>query len=194
MKVLLKKKVGDLELEIEAEGRDEKDIFPQLEFWTSLPLAHPDGATDFQFRARPAQTREGKKVKYYEITCLSADQRFCFGQATDEAGGGLFPKGWEPIYHGNDYEGDDRQPEPPRETRQQPTKQQSAQTGNQGVDNAIRAEFQRLGVNNPGQEKTIVMKALKSRTGLLVAELDVMEKADLLEALRAMEISVGRAA
>lgn len=190
MKVVLKKRVGDLELEIEAEGKDEKDIFPQLEFWTSLPSAHPSGATDFQFRARPATTGAGKKVKYYEITCPSADQRFCFGQATDEAGGGLFPKNWEPIFHS---EGDYQQSEPQQNNRQQQAPPRPASNSN-SLDSAIRSELQRLGVNNPGQEKTIVAKVLRARTGLLAAELDQTEKADLLEALRAMEIATGRAA
>ncbi len=196
MKVLLKKKVGDLELEIEAEGRDEKDIFPQLEFWTSLPSAHPGGATDFQFRARPAQTRDGKKVKYYEITCPSADQRFCFGQATDEAGGGLFPKGWEPIYHGDsgdsDYREEPRQTEPER--RQQPPtqRQNPPSTAVQNVDNQIRKEFQRLGINNAGQEKSAIMKALNMKVGMILAELAPTEKGDLLQWLENQQ--AGRAA
>lgn len=98
MKVKLKKKCGDLEFEIEAEGKDEKEIFAQLAFWTTLPAKHPKGATDFQIRVRPATTAAGKRVKYYELACPSTGERFSFGQATDEAGGGLFPKKWEKIF------------------------------------------------------------------------------------------------
>lgn len=94
MKVTLKKICGDMELVIEAEGRDEKEVWPQLEFWTALPTAHPSGATDFQIKARPATTSAGKSVTYYEIVCPSTGQRFCLGQSTE---GGLFPKGWENL-------------------------------------------------------------------------------------------------
>ncbi len=94
MKVTLKKICGDLELTIEAEGKDEKEIWPQLEFWTALPTAHPSGATDFQIKTRPAVTNAGKTVHYYEIACPSTGQRFCLGQSTE---GGLFPKGWQDL-------------------------------------------------------------------------------------------------
>lgn len=100
MKVILKKQVGDLELTIEAEGKNEKEIFPQLAFWTSLPSSHPSGAKDFQLKARPAKTRKNQTVTYYEIWCPSTGERFCLGQATDTAGGGLFPKGWQRIVGG----------------------------------------------------------------------------------------------
>lgn len=186
MKVLLKKRVGDLELEIEAEGKDEKDIWPQLEFWSSLPTEHPTGAKDFQIRARPAKTSAGKSVKYYEITCPSADQRFCFGQATDDAGGGLFPKGWEPIYHGNDsgngnQEGDGyRQQEPTRQQRS-PQRETAASNPVQNVDDQIHSQFQRLGIVNVGQEKQTIMKALNMKVGMLLVELQPTEKGDLLE-------------
>jgi len=98
VKVKLIKTFGNDKIEIETEGKNEKEIFPQLEFWSSLPAEHPSGARDLKFAARPARTHDGKNVKYYEVICESADERFTFGQATDEKGGGLFPKGWEAIY------------------------------------------------------------------------------------------------
>lgn len=105
MKVKLIKTFGNDKIEIEAEGKNEKEIFPQLEFWSSLPAKHPSGALDLKFAARPARTQDGKNVKYYEVICESADERLMFGQATDEKGGGLFPKGWEPIYRAQDESG-----------------------------------------------------------------------------------------
>ncbi len=190
MKVTLKKQCGDLELIVEAEGKSEKEIFPQLEFWSALPKAHPSGATDFEIRVRPAKTRDGKSVKYYEITCPSVDQRFCFGQATDDAGGGLFPKGWQPIFHGDGEDSqDDRQTEQRRPQSAQPPRkadvprqpQAEGRTGD--IDAQIRALFKRLGVDNVGKEKMTIKTALNARVGVVLQELAQSEKLDLYEYL-----------
>lgn len=178
MKVILRKMIGDLDITVEVEGKNEKEIFPQLEFWSALPTKHPSGATDFQFAVRPATTGAGKSVKYYELICPSADQRFQFGQATDEAGGGLFPKGWDNIYHSGDDRRHDSRPEN-ENPRPQPTKQAAS-----SMDSYIRAEFQRLGISNLGQEKGAVMAALGSRVGQAVAELAETEKISLLKWLK----------
>lgn len=181
MKIRFKKKVGSIEFEIEEEAANQAAIFDVVEFWSSLPESAPNGSTDLRFAHRVAD-----EFDFYEIVSEKEGKRFCFGQRK-KGDGVLFPKGWQDTFH------KDGQPDPPQNNRQPPPPVQPASNGS-GLDSAIRGELQRLGVNNPGQEKTIVMKALRARTGLLVAELDPTEKADLLEVLRAMEIATGRAA
>lgn len=173
MKATLLRQVGNMQLSVEVEGKDEKDIFTELEFWSTLPSAHPSGATDFHFSARTAKTGAGKSVKYYEIVCPSADQRFRFGQATDEAGGGLFPKGWEDCYHGND--GDDRRDE---------REEEPSEAANPAMDAALRKALDYFDVKNPGAEKKFIMEALNLRVGKLATDLSAQEKSDLYTKLR----------
>ena len=178
MRVRFTKQVGDIRFEIEEEAKDEKNLFDVVEFWSSIPTSHPSGATDLQFAHREAQG-----FHYYEITCKSADERFCFGQRKE--GGGLFPKGWEKIYHGDD--------ELPSQQSRPVTQARPAASGNgESIDRQIRAQFQRLNIINPGAEKQAVMRALNTRVGNLVAELGETEKADVLDWLQHQE--VGRAA
>lgn len=197
MKVRFTKKVGDMAFEIEEEAKDEKTLFDVVEFWSCLPSEHPSGATDLRFAHRQAKNAEQKTINFYEIVCESKKERFCFGQRAE--GGGLFPKGWQEIYHGSDDGGGEdyrRQPEPQRESRPAQPAQRPAQatttTSNQELDKAITGHFKRLGISNPGQEKFAVMKALNAKVGLLVVELGLTEKQDLLVWLEQQEI--GRAA
>lgn len=192
MKATLSRQIGDMQLSVEVEGKDEKDIFAQLAFWSSVPTEHPTGARDFKFAVRPAKTSAGKSVKYYEITCQSADQRFSFGQATDEAGGGLFPKSWENIYHGSDDgERNDHPPPPPIPPPQRPravpnaqpparpAAQASGASTEKSLDARIRQMFASLGIDNPGKEKMTIKTALNSKSGMLLVELAPTEKQDL---------------
>lgn len=46
-------------------------------------------------RYRQGATADGKKYEYYSIVSEIAGQEFKLGQ---RQGGGLFPKGWQPLY------------------------------------------------------------------------------------------------
>ena len=184
MKVRFTKKVGDVNFEIEEEAKDEKALFDVVEFWSSLPSEHPSGATDLRFAHRQAKNRDDKTINFYEIVCESKNERFCFGQRAE--GGGLFPKGWQPVYHGEQGEGEDwRQSEP--QSRSQPQQQSQPRRIVANIDAAIRSQFERLGITNAGQEKNAVLKALNMKVGALAVELGETEKADLLDWLERQE-------
>ena len=108
MKIRFTKQVGEMAFEVEDEAKDEKALFDAVEFWSSLPSEHPSGAKDLRFAHRQAQNREGKTINFYEIVCESKKERFCFGQRSE--GGGLFPKGWEPVYQRDEHDPGDEQP------------------------------------------------------------------------------------
>lgn len=123
-KIKVRKVIGETEIEVECDIANNKEAFAFAEFWSSVPTKHPSGATDLQLVARTAKASRGVLVKYYEITCKSQDERFTFGQLTDGSSGGLFPKGWEPMYHGAGMEtvsDDEHAPEPPQPPRPERT-------------------------------------------------------------------------
>lgn len=177
--------------EIEDEAKDEKALFDAVEFWSSLPSEHPSGAKDLRFAHRQAQNREGKTINFYEIVCESKKERFCFGQRSE--GGRLFPKGWEPVYQGDEHDSSDEQPRtrPEMVPRQQaspasaavPSKSAGAMTKEQRLTAQIRELFESLGVNNAGLEKATTMKALNMRSGKILQELAYTEQLDLYEYL-----------
>jgi hypothetical protein len=158
MEIRFTKRVGDIEFEITDTAEKHEDLFDVVEFWSSLPSVGPNGETDLRFAHRVAQD-----YHFYEIVSPSAQMRFCFGQR--KQGKGLFPKGWQPVVS-SEHDEHEQSHQPQRAPR--------------NVDEQIRAEFARLGVQNVGQEKAAIMKALNLRTGMILQELEQTEKEDLL--------------
>lgn len=175
MKIRFTKKVGSMEFEIEQEATTQAGIFDVVEFWSSLPTTAPNGATDLRFAHRVAQDFD-----FFEIVSDLERKRFCFGQRKGDAHKGeLFPKGWEDVFQSEGgYQDHVNQQEP---TRHQ---QEAASNATQNVDGQIRAQFQRLGIVNVGQEKQAIMKALNMKVGMLLVEVQPTEKGDLLEWLK----------
>ncbi|MBP6821518.1 MAG: hypothetical protein KA368_08245 [Acidobacteria bacterium] len=94
MKIRFKKRVGDMEFEIEDEAATQSALFGVVEFWSCLPTEGPGGEKDLRFAHRQAQDFD-----FYEIVSDKAGQRFCFGQRKGKGHEGeLFPKGWEPVF------------------------------------------------------------------------------------------------
>lgn len=89
-------KLGQDEFVIKAEVKDEKEFFEQMSFYSSLPKTAPGGASDLKLSYRT--TTEGHK--YYSLVSEKEKLEFKFGQNKENKGGGLFPKGWEPLYQG----------------------------------------------------------------------------------------------
>lgn len=90
-------KLGQDEFVIKAEVKDEKDFFETMSFYSNLPKVAPAGATDLKLVFRT--TTQGHK--YYSIVSEKEKMEFKFGQNLENKGGGLFQKGWEPLYQGN---------------------------------------------------------------------------------------------
>jgi hypothetical protein len=86
--------LGQDEFEIKAEVKDEKDFFEQMSFYSNLPKAAPNGATDLKLVFRT--TKQGHK--YYSLISEIEKMEFKFGQNLENKGNGLFPKGWETAY------------------------------------------------------------------------------------------------
>lgn len=74
------------------------DFFKKLNFYSTLPKVGPNGETDLVLRHRLATTKDRKKVDYYSIVSEKAKAEFKFGQS-QTVNGGLFPKGWEPLFN-----------------------------------------------------------------------------------------------
>lgn len=81
-------------LSIELEGEDEKGLFEKLAKSQEVFGAESNcglcESTHLRFRVRVVD-----KFRFYEINCLECDGRFSFGQVTEAAGGGLFPKRYD---------------------------------------------------------------------------------------------------
>ncbi len=184
--------------EIEDEAKDEKSLFDAVEFWSSLPSEHPSGAKDLRFAHRQAQNREGKTINFYEIVCESKKERFCFGQRSE--GGGLFPKGWEPVYQAEEGQTRTQPQSVPRQQQASPAASTSVKsksgemTKEQKLSAQIRELFESLGINNAGLEKATTMKALNMRSGKVLQELAYTEQLDLYEYLLQQSKSQRKAA
>lgn len=103
MKVIYRLKLGQDEFELQAEVKDEKDFFETMSFYSNLPKAAPNGATDLKLVFRT--TKKGHK--YYSLVSETEKMEFKLGQNLEANGGGLFCKGWEPLYQGENQ--DDQQ-------------------------------------------------------------------------------------
>jgi hypothetical protein len=100
LQVTYRLKVGLDEFELKADVKDEKEFFETVSFYSNLPKTAPGGATDLKIVFRT--TKKGHK--YYSLVSESEKQEFKFGQNMEASGGGLFPKGWAPLYQGENEE------------------------------------------------------------------------------------------
>lgn len=94
MQAKFRLKIGQDEFELNFDVKDEKDFFEQVSFYSGLPKAAPNGATDLKIAFRT--TKEGHK--YYSLVSEKEKMEFRLGQNKENQGGGLFPKGWQPLY------------------------------------------------------------------------------------------------
>ena len=90
-------KLGQDEFKLIANVENEIEFFQRLSFYSSLPKTGPNGETDLKISHRT--TKEGHN--YYSLVSELAGQEFRFGLLTAKNGGGLYPKGWAPIYRGD---------------------------------------------------------------------------------------------
>lgn len=97
MKVQFELTVGENKFTLIEDVESHTDFFKKMSFYSSLPKVGPNGETDLVIQHRVAQ----KQYDYYSIVSKKADQEYKFGQPK-EAKGVLFPKGWEPIFHGEE--------------------------------------------------------------------------------------------
>jgi hypothetical protein len=94
LQVEYKLKLGQDEFTLKAEVQDEVEFFEKMSFYSNLPKSTPNGSTDLKLAFRAL--KDGNK--YYSIVCESEKLEFRFGLLKEKSGGGLFPKGWEPLY------------------------------------------------------------------------------------------------
>lgn len=114
LEVTYRLKLGQDEFELKATVKDEKEFFETMSFYSSLPKVAPNGANDLRLVFRTTT----KGHKYYSLVSDSEKMEFKLGQNLDANGGGLFPKGWAPVYQGEDQ--DDQQAPPPPAARPPP--------------------------------------------------------------------------
>lgn len=94
MQAKFRLKIGQDEFELNFDVKDEKDFFEQVSFYSGLPKTAPGGANDLKIAFRT--TTEGHK--YYSLVSDIEKMEFKLGQNKEAQGGGLFPKGWSPVY------------------------------------------------------------------------------------------------
>lgn len=94
-------KLGQDEFVLKAEVKDEREFFEKMSFYASLPRQAPGGATDLKLSFRT--TTQG--YKYYSLVSESENMEYKFGQENSKDGG-LFPKGWQTRYQGDNEEQD----------------------------------------------------------------------------------------
>lgn len=105
MKVIYRLKLGQDEFELQAEVKDEKDFFETMSFYSNLPKAAPNGATDLKLVFRT--TKKGHK--YYSLVSETEKKEFKLGQNLEANGGGLFCKGWDDLYQGEQEESEQQE-------------------------------------------------------------------------------------
>lgn len=105
LKVIYRLKLGQDEFELQAEVKDEKEFFETMSFYSSLPKTAPNGSTDLKLVFRT--TKKGHK--YYSLVSESEKKEFKLGQNLEANGGGLFPKGWDDLYQGEESQQDEGQ-------------------------------------------------------------------------------------
>lgn len=106
LQVEYKLKLGKDEFVLKAEVKDEKDFFETMSFYSSLPKTAPGGSDDLKLVFRT--TKKGHK--YYSLVSEKEKKEFKLGQNLEANGGGLFPKGWDDLYEGEDTAQDPGQP------------------------------------------------------------------------------------
>lgn len=86
-------KIGQDEFTLKVEAANELEFFEKLSFYSNLPKTGPNGETDLKLSFK--LTKEN--YKYYSLVSEQAGQEYRFGLVNDK-NGGLFPKGWHPLY------------------------------------------------------------------------------------------------
>lgn len=99
MQVEYKLKLGQEEFTLKTEVQNEIEFFQKMAFYSGLPKTGPNGENDLKLVHRTT-----KKGDYYSIVSVSAGQEYRLGILKE---GGLFPKGWAPIYGANSDEGEE---------------------------------------------------------------------------------------
>lgn len=95
MQVEYKLKLGIDEFLLKCEAKDEIEFFEKMSFYSNLPRTAPNGATDLKLVHRT--TKEGHN--YYSLISEKEQQEYKFGQVKQTNGGGLYPRGWEPLHN-----------------------------------------------------------------------------------------------
>lgn len=99
MKVQFELTIGENKFTLIEDVENHSDFFKKLHFYSTLPKTGPNGETDLVLTYRVAQ----KQYEYFSIVSQKAQMEFKFGQLK-ESKGGLFAKGWEPLYTGDGSE------------------------------------------------------------------------------------------
>lgn len=90
-------KIGQDEFLLKFDVANVLDFFEKVSFYSNLPKTGPNGETDLKISHRT--TKQG--YNYYSLVSEQAGQEFRFGQPKEDPKS-LFPKGWAPIYKGED--------------------------------------------------------------------------------------------
>jgi hypothetical protein len=93
MQVEYKLLIGQDVFTLKTEVKDEIEFFKKMSFYSNMPKVGPNGEDDLKIVHRT--TKEG--YNYYSLVSEKAKMEFKFGQINDKDGG-LYPKGWEPLY------------------------------------------------------------------------------------------------
>ena len=99
MQVDYRLKLGQDEFLLKVDVANAIEFFEKLSFYSGLPKTGPNGETDLKIVHRT--TNQG--YDYYSLVSEKAGQEFRFGQPKEDPKT-LFPKGWSPIYRGEDQE------------------------------------------------------------------------------------------
>lgn len=132
MQVEYRLKLGQDEFLLSFEAKNEKDFFEQAAFYSNLPRFAPGGSDDLKIVFR--KTKKGHR--YYSLISEKERKEYKFGQALEANGNGLFGKGWEDAYQGDD-EGDETQTQSVGILGQQaPVEQVATKTAPVGIQTA----------------------------------------------------------
>ncbi len=105
MKIIVKKNLGNSQLEIECEGKDEKEALAKATFFTQPDYCGLCKATNIVWSSNKAQAKDGSGVfTYIKRKCLKCGAESTAGEYKD---GGLFWKAWE-IYKPDDHISEDK--------------------------------------------------------------------------------------
>lgn len=97
MQVEYRLKLGQEEFILKVDVANAIEFFEKLSFYSSLPKVGPAGETDLKITHRT--TPQG--YNYYSIVSEQAGQEFKFGQPKEDPKV-LFPKGWSPLFRGEE--------------------------------------------------------------------------------------------
>ncbi len=96
MKIERSFKVGNSEYKVEFTAENFAKFVETASLFDMLPTKGPNGETDLTL-----QVRHTAKGPYYSVVSVQADQEFSLG-VSQKRPGELFPKGWQPIYKGQE--------------------------------------------------------------------------------------------